>query len=181
MNPTTKRAADTAIDTHSAAVPPRNSNSSPGGGLNINPDTGLCTDYLNHFSEAIMALEMLSAVPESLDDFLAWQPRSYTQHFAASNFKNRDAVIAAYHAADPATRQSLDALVDSMHAMLTATRAVMGVGNNAAAALPLANSAVAGLKPLVARASMVINGRSDNSSKIEAGAVQAAVDALLQR
>ena len=154
---------------------------SSNGGLNINPETGLCTDYLNHFSEAIMALEMLSAVPESLDDFLAWKPCSYTEHFAASNFKNRDAVIAAYHAADPRTRQSLDALIDSMHAMLTATRAVMGVGKNVSAALPLAESALATIKPLVARASMVINGRSDNFSKIEAGAVQAAVDALLQR
>ncbi len=179
MTPTTKPAAEPTIDTSSAATPPADFSSSSG--LNINPDTGLCTDYLNHFSEAIMALEMLAAVPESLDDFLAWKPCSYTEHFAASNFKNRDAVIAAYHAANPATRQSLDALVDSMHAMLAATRAVMGVGPDVTTALPLAESALATIKPLVARASMVINGRSDNSSKIEAGAVQAAVDALLQR
>lgn len=179
MTPTTKPAAEPTIDMTSAAAPSAKFSSS--GGLNINPDTGLCTDYLNHFSEAIMALEMLSAVPESLEDFLDWRPRSYTEHFAASNFKNRDAVIAAYHAADPAVRQSFDALVDSMHAMLSATRAVMGVGKNVSAALPLAESAVAAIKPLVARASMVINGRSDNSSSIEAGAVQAAVDALLQR
>ena len=179
MNPTTTRAAEPTIDTTSAAAPSANSVSR--GGLNINSDTGLCTDYLNHFSEAIMALEMLSAVPESLDDFLAWQPRSYTEHFAASNFRNREAVIAAYHAADPATRQSLDTLVDSMHAMLTATRAVMGVGNSVSAALPLAESALASLKPMVARASMVINGRSDNSREVEADAVQSAVDALLQR
>ena len=179
MNPTTKPAAEPPIDAHGEAGSATNSSSS--GGLNINPDTGLCTDYLNHFSEAIMALEMLSAVPESLDDFLAWQPRSYIEHFAASNFKNRDVVIAAYHAADPATRKSLDALVDTMNAMLTSTRAVMGFGFGVPALLPLAQSALACLKPLVARASMVINGRSDNSSKIEAGAVQAAVDALLKR
>ena len=179
MNPTTKPAAEPTIDTTSAAAPSANFSSS--GGLNINPNTGLCTDYLNHFSEAIMALEMLSTMPESLDDFLAWRPCSYTEHFAASNFRNRDTVIAAYHAADPATRQTLDALVDSMHAMLTATRAVMGVGHTASAALPIAENALASLKPLVARASMVINGRSDNSRKIEAGAVQAAVDALLRR
>jgi hypothetical protein len=179
MNPTTKSAADPLIDVQGAASPPAHSASA--GGLNINSDTGLCTDYLNHFSEAIMALEMLAAVPESLDDFLAWQPRSYTEHFAASNFKNRDAVIAAYHAANPAIRQSLETLVDSMHAMLTAIRAVMGVGHSVSDLLPLAENALTGLKPLVARASMVINGRSDNSSKIEAGAVQAAVDALLKR
>ena len=130
---------------------------------------------------SIMALEMLPSLPESLDDFLAWRPRSYTEHFAASNFKNRETVIAAYHAADPATRQALDGLSESMNTMLIATRAVMAVGNSASAAIPLAASALASLKPLVARASMVINGRLDNSSKIEADAVQAAVDALLRR
>ena len=37
---------------------------------NINPATGLATDYLNHFNEAIMLLEMLSSCPECRDDFL---------------------------------------------------------------------------------------------------------------
>ena len=34
----------------------------PGHG-NINPATGLATDYLNHFNEAIMLLDMLSKLP----------------------------------------------------------------------------------------------------------------------
>ena len=33
-------------------------------GPNINPVTGLSTDYLNHFTEAIMLLELLPADPE---------------------------------------------------------------------------------------------------------------------
>ena len=41
---------------------------------NINPVTGLASDYLNHFNEAIMLLEMLAAMPDCVDDFLAWQP-----------------------------------------------------------------------------------------------------------
>ena len=32
---------------------------------NINPRTGLATDYLNHFNEAVMLLEMIPAYPES--------------------------------------------------------------------------------------------------------------------
>ena len=58
---------------------------------NINPATGLSTDYLNHFTEAIMLLEMLSSCPECLDDFLGWRPKSYREHFAASRFSDRDA------------------------------------------------------------------------------------------
>ena len=41
-------------------------------GTNINPATGLATDYLNHFNEAIMLLEMLSSCPECRVDFLGW-------------------------------------------------------------------------------------------------------------
>src|SRR3984957_1359619 len=71
---------------------------------NINPRTGLATDYLNHFNEAIMLLEMVPDMPECAEDFLGWQPLSYREHFTASNFKARDLAIAAYEAADTAVR-----------------------------------------------------------------------------
>src|SRR3979411_3541707 len=57
---------------------------------NINPRTGLATDYLNHFNEAIMLLEMIPDMPECAEDFLLWYPLSYREHFMASNFKARD-------------------------------------------------------------------------------------------
>src|SRR6058998_2382051 len=66
---------------------------------NINPTTGLATDYLNHFNEAIMLLEMIPAMPECADDFLSWQPLTYAEHFVASNFKGRDLAISAYNEA----------------------------------------------------------------------------------
>src|SRR5215213_8635300 len=92
---------------------------------NINPRTGLATDYLNHFNEAIMLLEMLTACPECIEDFLIWQPLSYGEHFTASNFKDRDLAIAAYQVADPTARQRLDAIADTMTAVLTAAREAM--------------------------------------------------------
>ena len=60
---------------------------------NINPRTGLATDYLNHFNEAIMLLEMIPDMPECAEDFLTWTPLSYAEHFWASNFKARDLAI----------------------------------------------------------------------------------------
>src|ERR1700754_419764 len=71
---------------------------------NINPRTGLATDYLNHFNEAIMLLEMVPDMPECVEDFLTWTPLSYAEHFWASNFKARDLAIEAYESADPALR-----------------------------------------------------------------------------
>jgi hypothetical protein len=90
---------------------------------NINPATGLATDYLNHFNEAIMLLEMLPSCPECREDFLAWRPLSYREHFDSSHFKGRNLAIAAYEAAEPDLRERLDALTDTMTAMLKATRA----------------------------------------------------------
>ena len=54
---------------------------------NINPRTGLATDYLNHFNEAIMLLEMIPDMPECAEDFLGWRPLSYREHFMASQFQ----------------------------------------------------------------------------------------------
>jgi hypothetical protein len=179
MASTTNRDADRSIEPVASARTAANVLSA--GGLIINPKTGLSTDYLNHFSEAIMILEMLPALPEAIDDFRAWRPRSYIEHFAASNFRNREAAIACYHAANPEIRQAFDQLADTMNAILTTTRDLLATGNMAVAVKPLAESALAWLRPLVARAGMVINGKLPDRKKTEASAAQTAVDALFQR
>src|SRR4051795_8198982 len=80
---------------------------------NINPRTGLATDYLNHFNEAIMLLEMIPDMPECVEDFLTWTPLSYAEHFWASNFKARDLAIEAYELADAGIRAKFDKLTSS--------------------------------------------------------------------
>ena len=40
-------------------------------GTNINVNTLLATDYLNHFNEVIMLIEMLPDMPDMLEDVLA--------------------------------------------------------------------------------------------------------------
>src|SRR5947207_9103164 len=81
---------------------------------NINPTTGLATDYLNHFNEAIMLLEMIPAMPECADDFLSWQPLTYAEHFVASNFKGRDLAISAYDEASNDIRIPFDEACETM-------------------------------------------------------------------
>src|SRR5580700_4230241 len=80
---------------------------------NINPRTGLATDYLNHFNEAIMLLEMIPDMPECADDFLGWQPLSYREHFTASSFGARDLAIEAYNSADTVIRTEFDNLTSA--------------------------------------------------------------------
>ncbi len=146
---------------------------------NINPATGLATDYLNHFNEAIMLLEMLSSCPDCLDDFLGWRPMSYREHFAASRFKGRDLAIAAYDAADPNLRDCLDTLAGTMTAVLEATRAAMS------ADMPPEAAAVARRpRRRLAQAAGRARRRGDqrrDRRRACADAPQAVVDGLMKR
>jgi hypothetical protein len=145
---------------------------------NINPTTGLATDYLNHFNEAIMLLEMVATCPDCVADFHDWRPLSYREHFQASRFKGRELAIAAYDAADPAVRHCLDNLASTMTTVIEATRATMTPDLAPDTAAALADRAAAWLKLLVARAGAVINGRIDTA---EADAPQTVVDGLMRR
>src|SRR5712672_2221713 len=92
---------------------------------NINPRTGLATDYLNHFNEAIMLLEMIPDMPECAEDFLSWRPLSYAEHFTASHFKARHLAIEAYESADATVRAEFDNITGAMTSILSAVSAAM--------------------------------------------------------
>jgi hypothetical protein len=125
---------------------------------NINPRTGLATDYLNHFNEAIMLLEMIPDMPECTEDFLNWRSLSYREHFMAANFKARDLAIEAYEQTDPDIRARFDNVTGDMTTILTAVAAAMkGVRQDKSRAA-LAIQATGWVKPLVALAGGIING-----------------------
>src|SRR3954463_16221535 len=128
---------------------------------NINPRTGLATDYLNHFNEAIMLLEMIPDMPECAEDFLTWTPLSYAEHFWASNFKARDLAIEAYELADPKIRAQFDHLASTMTSILTAVGTAMREARQDKTRATLAEQATAWVKPLVALAGGIINGGSE--------------------
>jgi hypothetical protein len=128
---------------------------------NINPVTRLATDYLNHFNEAIMLLEMIPDMPECADDFLVWEPLTYPEHFRQSHFKDRDLAIVAYDAADPEIRARFDGLCDTLTSILTAIRDAMGQAIQPTTRIRLAEQATGWLKPLVIQAGGVINGASE--------------------
>lgn len=128
---------------------------------NINPRTGLATDYLNHFNEAIMLLEMIPDLPECTEDFLAWCPLSYCEHFMASNFKARDLAISAYESAGPDIRTEFEQITDTMTSILSAVGTGMREANQDRTRARLAEQAVGWLRPLISAAGGLINGGSE--------------------
>ena len=128
---------------------------------NINPRTGLATDYLNHFNEAIMLLEMIPDMPECAEDFLAWHPRSYREHFMASHFRTRELAIEAYESADSVVRAEFDNITTTMTSILTAVSTAMRKVQQDKTRATLAEQATGWVKPLVALAGGIINGGAE--------------------
>jgi hypothetical protein len=150
-------------------------------GTNINPTTLLATDYLNHFNEAIMLLEMLPMAPDCKEDFLAWRPMSYCDHFEASRFKHRDLAIAAYEVADPIYRRPLDQIAHQMIQVLVETRDGLQGDLSHDTIRILAEATTHWLRPLVARAGAVINGELEAVHPTSESTRQDTIDALFDR
>jgi len=147
---------------------------------NINPTTLLATDYLNHFNEASMMLEMLPEIPDCITDLVQWRPLTYAEHFAESNFKDRELAIAAHELADPDARRRLDELADEMNAILASTIDAV-LDSTPLHAATVIESTSQRLRLLVAQAAAVINGSGLTVvTDADADAPQAAVDALFE-
>jgi hypothetical protein len=146
---------------------------------NINPRTRLATDYLNHFNEVVMLLELLPGAPEFADDILAWRPLSYHDYFVTSHFKDRELALIAYEAAEPCARQCLEELTETMNGMLLAALDKLRTASPDGAAA-LGTEVAAALKPVVARAGSVINAQQAVIEVADEDVAQAMADAVFE-
>ncbi|AXS39563.1 hypothetical protein [Breoghania sp. L-A4] len=135
---------------------------------NINPTTGLATDYLNHFNEVIMLFDLLPAMPDCTADVLAWRPRTYQEHFQCSGFTEKALAVRAYEAAPQAARATFDTLITEVEREVIATQEQLSELDPAATndIAITAQRACNRLKPLLASAGGVIHGH-DVSAQIE--------------
>ncbi len=132
-------------------------------GTNINQKTFLATDYLNHFNEVIMLMDMLPDVPECIEDTRDWSPKTYEEHFRDSSFSEKELAIKAYHNAPQEFRAPLDALALRLNRKIADTldqiEQLISAGDQAATAILLA-SASKDLRAMIKLASSIINGTS---------------------
>jgi hypothetical protein len=84
-------------------------------GANIDPQTLLATDYLNHFNEIVMLLELIPDMSECLEDAEAWAPKSYQDHFRDSQFRDRELAVEAYEHVPPCYREPFDDVISQMN------------------------------------------------------------------
>jgi len=144
-------------------------------GSNINEQTLLATDYLNHFNEIVMLLEMIPDMPDMLEDAKAWRPKAYIDHFRDSAFSDRDLAIEAYARAPARYREPFDLTVDTINRLVAMTLEqadqALAVGNMAEARTIVGDASRA-IQKLMDLASATIHG----SDKV---LQQAEIDALM--
>jgi hypothetical protein len=146
-------------------------------GANINPYTGLSTDYLNHFNEMVMMLELYSTSPDLKEDILDWKVLSYLDHFEATGFRAKALAVEGYTLARTAVKKQLEVIVAEIETvLLVAQDAVESDKIHGESTLAL-EEATETAEMLIARASALINGLS-HPEDVSADDAQALVDAL---
>lgn len=132
-------------------------------GTNINPQTLLATDYLNHFNEIIMMLEMIPDVPECLEEAQEWQPKSYQDHFRDSQFRDKELAIEAYDHVPSKFRSAFENVITQMNLLVANSIVHIGEvieGGNPEELRFVCSEASRGVQKLMDFASAVIHGSS---------------------
>lgn len=145
---------------------------------NINPDTGLATDYLNHFNEVVMLMEMLPDMPDCVEDVLEWVPADYPTHFEKSGFADKELAVLAYAAAPQSVRAHLETLIMQIDHEVVAAQDVLRADGSAEACARIAGTATHDIKPLIAAASSAIHGEVEGETDYVEDNAQADIDAL---
>lgn len=145
-------------------------------GTNINEQTLLATDYLNHFNEITMMLEMVPAMPEIMEEVLEWKPKTYQEHFRDSSFSDKDLAVEAYGYAPTKYRRPFENTIVQMSRLVTTCvkkiNKDLAAGNPALVEVTVQNTTRI-LQKLIDSASANIHGSEQTLDQSE-------VDALLK-
>lgn len=130
-------------------------------GTNVNRNTLLTTDYLNHYAGMVMLLQQLPDTPEELILYLlSWEPVSYIEHFETSGFKDGSLAVAGYRHAPESIRSTFDHIIERLHdesiRALDTVRLEAENGNTRALAMVCAEK-VPVLRDLISEASAIVN------------------------
>jgi len=88
-------------------------------GTNVNEQTLLATDYLNHFNEVVMTLEMLPDMPELLEEAQMWAPKDYKDHFRDSTIADKELAVEAFDHAPPKFKDPFEQNIEKINQLIT--------------------------------------------------------------
>jgi hypothetical protein len=142
----------------------------------------LSNDYLNHYSEVLMLIEMAEMDPEIAGDLANWRPVSYLDYFAASRLRRAADARAGYEALADDRREAFEAIVDAMDRLALTAIAALEPPCDALKAALVAKVTLPAFRGLIDSAASFLNsgGRQlSRDGRVEAA--QAVIDRLMDR
>ncbi len=140
-------------------------------GTNVNSNTLLTTDYLNHFNEVVMMLELLPSAPaEMAADLANWQHQTYEEHFSESGFRDKSLAIAAYRNAPEPVKHDFDmAIADLEQETVLCLRDVQSKldAGDQAGLTGLCSEKVPELQEMIGHVAGIINGGGEEPAEVE--------------
>jgi len=139
-------------------------------GTNISDTSLIATDYLNHFNEVVMLIDMIPDMPECLEDAREWRPKSYAQHFADSGLPEADPAIAAYGHSPDDYRLPLESAVENLNRLIESSldRIAAAIeADDRDALADISARASRNLQRLVEIASAIVNGATSTVDRTE--------------
>jgi hypothetical protein len=135
---------------------------------NINPASFLATDYLNHFNEIVMLLEMVPDMPELAEDAYDWQPKGYSQHFSDSGFAAKALAIEAFENAPSMIRNSFDQVCADLDTLILKTLEALKLVNAtergfSPAAQEFIRNQIQAIQDMLLVMNQIIHGKLDES------------------
>ena len=92
----------------------------------LHPQSRMSNDFLNHYNEVVMLLEMLPGMPDCYDDVAAWRPKNYVAHFEASTLHWADYAVAEYQHLDAEWKEPFERILAILDEFLTDAIALLG-------------------------------------------------------
>ncbi|HEY8564055.1 MAG TPA: hypothetical protein VIL65_01040 [Beijerinckiaceae bacterium] len=141
----------------------------------------LSNDYLNHYSEALMLIELAAFDEAVVEDLGAWAPLTYPAYFAASPLRRAKAALAAYEALAPEPRAAFEELTWAMDTLVRFAILALRQPTEAESAAMVAAETGPTLRRLIERAAAFLNsGGTDLPRSSEVDAAQGAIDRLME-
>ncbi len=139
---------------------------------NINPDSFLATDYLNHFNEIVMLMEMIPDMPELVEEALEWSPKTYCEHFEESGFQAKDLAVQAYGMAPSIFKAPFEDTCSKMQSVIQGTLNGLVAVNvvergMSAAAQELIRARIDNLQALLMDLNQLIHGKLSETTKVQ--------------
>lgn len=142
----------------------------------------LSTDFLNHYSEALMLIEMAVTDEELVADLHSWQSIGYREHFRASPLRCAASALAAYERVAPARLRAFEEVCLSMTRLVRTVTALLAEAPQPKELPMIVAVASDALRRQIGRATQFINANGAvDIANVEDAALQAQIDALLAR